>query len=336
MAYRNIFIILLLGIFAISCGTDPLDVDTSNVKINLSFVNVDSILFNANEKDLIASNNHFKTEINEVYSYNIGYCMQIGDLSDTAFVNSIYKFRADTFIVRLENEIEKKFRNIADMNASIIDGFKHLKYHFPKKDYPSHIVYMNSLFSSSIFCTKQEIGVGLDRYLGYDSEIVKNLNSMHFHEWIKHGMNRVFLERDVLTGWIETNLVEEVDGNLAEKIVRWGKIIYFTEAAFPELDKHIILRYSEEQLKWAYDNEFEFWDYIVGENMLFQLNERNEANMLGPGPKTPGLPKEGAPDRLGQFLGWQMVKSYMDQNDISLAELAELTYNEILQEYEVD
>lgn len=336
MNYKSIFIILFAGVLAMSCRNNPLNVDASKVKLNLSFINVDSILFNSNDEDLIASNNRFKKEINEVYSYNIGYCMQVGELTDTAFVNSINKFRVDTFIVRLENEIAKKFENKVDMNKTIIDGFKHLKYHFPKKNYPSHIVYMNSLFSSSIFCTEQEVGVGLDRYLGYDSEIVKNLNSMHFHEWIKHGMDKSFLERDVITGWIETNIVDEVDGNLAEKIVRWGKIIYFTEAAFPEMDKHIILRYTEEQLKWAFDNEFEFWDYIVGENMLFQLNERNEANMLGPGPKTPGLPKEGAPDRLGQFLGWQMVKSYMEQNDVTLAELAKLSYNEILQEYEVD
>jgi len=336
MNSKHIFTILLVGLIAISCRNNPLDVDTSNVNMDLSFINVDSILFNTNETDLIASNNRFKKEINEVYSYNIGYCMQIGELSDTAFINSINKYRADTFIVRLENEIEKKFKSKVEMNAIILDGFKHLKYHFPKEEFPSHIVYINSLFSSSVFCTEKEIGVGLDRYLGYESEIVKNLNSMHFHEWIKHGMNKDYLERDVITGWIETHIVDEVDGNLAEKIVRWGKIIYFTEAAFPDIDKHLILRYSEEQLKWAYDNEFDFWEYIVGENMLFQLNERNEMNMLGPGPKTPGLPKEGAPDRLGQFLGWQMVKSYMDNNDITLAELAELSYNQILQEYKVD
>jgi len=77
MNSKHIFTILLVGLIAISCRNNPLDVDTSNVNMDLSFINVDSILFNTNETDLIASNNRFKKEINEVYSYNIGYCMQM-------------------------------------------------------------------------------------------------------------------------------------------------------------------------------------------------------------------------------------------------------------------
>ena len=59
-------------------------------------------------------------------------------------------------------------------------------------------------------------------------------------------------------------------------------------------------------------------------------------NMLNPGPTTSGLPNEGSPDRLGQYLGWKMVKSYMEKNDVSLAEMVKLPYNVILQEYEID
>lgn len=333
---KSITYLFIAVFFLGACSSDPLDVNVSEIDLSLSFVDLDSIIVNTSSEELVAKNKWLKNEISEVYDYNIGYCIQIGRVSDTAFVNAINDFRSDTSILNLETQIATTFPDKFNMNQQILNGFKHLKYHFPKQIFPTHIVYMNSLFNSSIFCTDKEVGIGLERYLGADNSFVKQLNSMVYHEWIKKGMNKEFLERDAITGWLETHFVAEVDGNLAEKIIRWGKIIYFTEAALPDMDKHIIMRYSKEQLNWAYENEFSFWDYIVGEDMLFKLNERNNANMLAPGPKTPGLPKEGSPDRMGQFLGWQMVKSYMDKNDISLAELAEMKYNKILQAYEVD
>ncbi len=149
-------------------------------------------------------------------------------------------------------------------------------------------------------------------------------------------MDRQFLETDVITGWIETNIVDEATGTLAEQMVRWGKILYLTEAAFPDKEQYLILRYSAEQYQWAAENEFAFWDYLVKEKMLFEENERNAMNFLNPGPTTSGLPMEGSPDRLGRYLGWRMVHSYMKKNETSPEELLKVDYNTILQDYEIE
>ncbi|MGJ8661893.1 MAG: hypothetical protein ACSHXL_07635, partial [Bacteroidota bacterium] len=88
-------------------------------------------------------------------------------------------------------------------------------------------------------------------------------------------------------------------------------------------------------LKWAKENEFSFWSYLVKEKMLFRINETESINMLSPGPFTVGLPEKG-PDRLGQFLGWQIVRKYMEKNNVTLKQLQEIPYNKILQAYEID
>jgi len=299
-------------------------------------VNLDSTLMNTDSTELMAEHQRFKKEIEEIYLYTIGYCMQIGDVSDTTFYKSIMEFRKDTFIVKLENTIENEFDVKSEINATITDGFKHLKYHFPEGKMPTHIVYMNSLFSSSIYCTETEIGIGMDRYLGAEAEVIKRLNPMHFYDWIKIAMDRKFLERDAMATWIKNHYVTEEEGNLAEQIIRWGKIIYLIKAAYPEMEDHIVMRYSSEDYQWAKENEYEFWKYLVDQKMLFKSDERNTMNMLNPGPTTSGLPKEGGPDRMGQFLGWQMVKKYMEKKESTLAELVEIPYNELLQEYEIE
>jgi uncharacterized protein YjaZ len=45
-----------------------------------------------------------------------------------------------------------------------------------------------------------------------------------------------------------------------------------------------------------------------------------------------GLPAE-SPDRMGQFLGYQIVSQYMEDNDVSLKQLINTPYLKILQSY---
>lgn len=322
--------------FLTGCTNNPLDVSIEGVKTDINFVNVDEIIFYADSSLLMQKHHEFKKDIKDIYDYEIGYCLQLGDLEDSAFYNSISTFRKDTSIQKLEKYIQDEFKDKSKIESQIIVGFKHLKYHFPKGKQPNNIVYLNALFNSGVFCTENEIGIGLERFLGESNEIVKQLNPQFYFDWMKTAMDKKYLERDVLSGWITTHYVDEVNGTLAEHIVRAGKILYLTEAAFPNEDPSLILRYSKEDYQWALDNEYQYWKYLVDENLLFKVDEQTTMNMINEGPFTPGLPDQNSPDRLGQFIGWRMIHSYMKQYDISLEELMKLSYNEILQAYEID
>ena len=303
--------------------------------IDTKFVNLDSVLIRTTNSDLILNHHQFERSITDIYNYQLGYCLQIGNVSDTAFVNSINQFRKDPTIGKIEMRIQSKFSNLSFQKNKIISGLKHLKFHFPKGKIPNNIVFMNSLFQSNAFCTENEIGIGLERYLGKESDVIKKLPSEPFYEWIKESMSSEYLERDALCSWIITHYATEEEGNLAEKIVQWGKIIYLTEAALPNDDKNIIIRYSSKDYQWALNNEFSIWKFLVDQKYLFKINELIASNFLKEAPFTTGLPSE-SPDRLGQFIGWRMVQNYMKKNDISLDKLMEIPYNSILQEYEIE
>ncbi len=329
--------ILQFGVFSAlltSCANDPLDVNVSNISLKIESINLDSILIHSNENQLIENHHNLQNLIPEIYDYQLGYCLRIGKISDTAFVNSISQFIHDKAISRIEKRISQKFKNLSSYKENIIEGFKHLKYHFPEGKIPTTIVFMNSLFQSNAFSTEKEIGIGLERYLGKQTDVIKELPSEPFYDWIKEGMNSDYLERDALCSWIMTHYSTENEGNLAENIIRYGKIIYLTEAAFPGMEKHKIIRYSAEDYKWALENELAFWKYLVNEKLLFKINELDRANLLSEAPFTIGL-SEKSPDRFGQFIGWRMVQNYMAKNNITLKELLKVPYNNILQEYEI-
>ena len=328
-------ICLIIGLLITSsCTQNPLNVNVDEVKLDLNFVNLDSIFVHSNEKDLATNVLNSGILKNQILSYELGQCLGVGPLSDSGTVSRIKMFVNDPYVKRVENRIAEKFEDLSPRKKIIFDGFKHLKYHFPEGTYPKNIVFINSHFASNIFCTEQEVGVSLERYLGAETDVIKELPDPIF-QWIKDKMDAQYLERDVLTAWIMTHFIAESKGTTAEKMVHWGKVIYLTEAAFPKMDKNIIMRYSKEDYEWATDNEYSFWQYLVKEKMLFSENERDQMNFLSDAPFTAGLPEKG-PDRLGQFMGWKMVKSFMKANPkMSLADMIQVPYNQILQEYEI-
>jgi len=325
---------LLLLIF--SCSRDKLNVDTSEIKLETNYMNLDSVLQNSPKNELIQKHHEFQNSITEIYDYQIGYVLQIGRVSDTAFVNSINTFRKDKGIIELENDIKSKFSptTLSEVKSNLENGFKHLKFHFPQGKIPKTIVFMNSLFQSSAFSTHEEIGIGLDRYLGYKNKVVQKLPPEPFYDWMKKGWEEEFLVRDAICSWVMTHYVAEEDNSLVESMIRWGKILYLTEATIPDVDKRLVMRYTTEQFKWAEENELAFWKYLVKEKLLFKNSGLEKANYLNEGPYTVGLPDTSS-DRMGQFLGWKMVRNYMENNDVTLEELIKLPYNSILQEYDI-
>lgn len=327
-------LIFLLGL-TYSCSNSPIDIEVENKNLGISFVNLDSIFVNTSQGNLYQVIKEQKLLPEQVLDYELGYCLNVGKLTDIGTDARIKEFVNEKFIHRVEKRISEKFSNLSVIKSKIKDGFLHLNYHFPKGKLPKNVVFMNSLFASNVFCTENEIAIGLERYLGNKTDVIKELPEQEFFQWIKEGMQTEYLERDVLTSWIMTHYLPETKQNTADAIIRWGKIIYLTEASFPKEEKNIIIRYSKKDYDWAIENEYSFWKYLVDEKLLFSENERDQANFLNDAPFTVGLPEKG-PDRLGQFLGWRMIQSYLEQYpETTLEELIQLPYNTILQEYEV-
>jgi hypothetical protein len=271
-----------------------------------------------------------------VLAYQLGHCLGIGGFKDYESKARISMFKQDPYIKRLEKEIGSQFVSKSKYQYEINEGFKHLSFHFSAAKVPRTIFYINSLFVSNVYCSSSEIGIGLERYLGAHSSVIKELPQEEFFQWMKEGMRKEFISRDVLFEWISTQLVPETEGNFAQKMIRLGKVLYVTEAAYPTIHKPILFRYSQKGYDWAVHNEASIWKYLVNEELLFSKNERDHANFLAEGPFTVGLP-ENSPDRLGQYLGWRIVSEFMKKNEsISVKELVNIPYNTILQSYEIE
>ena len=318
-----------------ACSQNPFKISIEGIQIDLKFLNLDSVLRNSTDKELLNLKSKFKRNNSSLLDYTFGYCIGGNMQSDSSYINGIRRFYSNNYIQRLGETIKKKHGNFSSEKKELLIAFKRLKAYYPKEKIPDNIYFINSSFSASVFCTEKEIAIGVERYLGPNEKVIQELPNEQFFTWIKNGMKKEYLSRDVMAGWLMTHYCTETSENYASEMMRWGKILYITQATMPDKELNQILRYSKSQFDWALKSEGMFWKYLVENELLFKTDEKTRSNLLNEGPFTIGLPDE-SPDRLGQFLAWRIVHQYMDNHDISIAELNKKTYNELLQNYKAN
>lgn len=251
------------------------------------------------------------------------------------FAQEVHRFYHSEYIEELEREKKIIFESIGKEKEKINRDFAYLTHHFGKISVPKNILFLNTLFSP-ILCYDSTIIISLENYISPDTEIIQSIPSEELYGWQRSRMNANFIARDVLLSWIQVNLFQSIDGTFAEEIIHAGKILYVLNAAFPNETEAFILRYSTKETNWASKNEELIWDFLVKNKMLFKNDERDKANFLNEGSTTIGLPDE-SPDRIGQFIGYRIVKGYMLKNkSVSLHDLVTIPYNNILQTYKIE
>ena len=313
---------------------NPLDANTEKVQLDLiinpievsSLIN-DSVLFN----DFLKS----EPNITEVLTNNY---RRISD-QDTTPIQIWRSFYNQEYVKETEKEISMVFPNYKSLSLDIIEAYKRLKYHFPNKKYPKKIIFANTNFGGNVILEHDVILVGIERYIGGNKNVIQNsLPPDEFPQWLKTGFEKKFLLRDLLMSTLISNntIPKSKHDYLISEMVKWGKICVLTEMAMRlennDVKPEIVLRWNESQYNWAKKHEKAFWNYLKKNNLMFSTNEKNHAFLLNNGPYTIGFSEEG-PDRMGQYIGWKMVRNYIFDEDLSLSEIIKLDYKKFYDKY---
>ncbi len=331
---NTIGLFISLSVILCSCSKNRLNVDISQTAtIDQEFYYVDDLLNNVSKENLAANHSMLKKELGSIYLYEWRQNLRMN--SSESIVNKIHQFYDTEYIKDLEKSKKELIPKIVEKEDKISDAFRYFKFHFDSAPLPHKLIYMNKLFST-INCSDSAVTIAPESYLNPETKIISSIPKNQLYEWQKERMDLQYLERDIAFNWIQMHLFDEIDKQLAQHIIQAGKILYITNACFPVAEERYILRYSDKDWTWAEQNEDLTWDYLVKEQLLFKNNRKDKANFLNAGPTTVGLPDE-SPDRMGQFLGYKMVKGFMEENkEVSLQELLKIDYNNILQSYEID
>ena len=321
------FLLIVVG-FLNSCTENHFDVDAvTQIEINAyrfdqDLMRIDTANMEQDIDELYQKYSHFFS----AYSYGV---LGIGGREMEDFSTNLKRFVSNSITKEVYQEIQQQFKDNSDIKQEIEKALSYYHYYFPEEDMPN-LYFMQSGFNQKIIVDSLVIGVALDMCLGADSKYYQQLALPDF---LRNKMTKESIALDAMRGMAWSNYTFEGEANLASNMIYEGKIQYLLDALFPFKSDAEKLSYSKGDLTWVDEHESEIWDAIIQDEMLYQTDHMQIKNMINNAPFTQAF-GNSSPERIGVWLGWRIVTSYMDEHpEVSLQELiANKDYTAILNE----
>jgi hypothetical protein len=277
-------------------------------------------LFSSDTADIQASLQSLKGKYGtffDLYSYQI---TRLGSTDSVLMASRYLEFISDTNFRGLYRECEKIFGDFSAETERLSEAFSNYSRYFKEKEVP-RIVTLISVFSYPVIVDSSLLGISLDMYLGTESAYYFSLDPP-LPLFLRDRMRKEYLVADAMRGWLEGDYpVDESGAKLIDMMIGQGRLLYATSILLPWEHDTIITGYSSVQLDWCRLNESKIWSFFIDNQMLFSDDPDHLQKFAGEGPSTNGFPKQ-SPGNIGKFTGWQIVKSYMQNNkDITLDSL---------------
>ncbi|MFZ4401117.1 MAG: hypothetical protein ACOYO1_13855 [Bacteroidales bacterium] len=311
---NSIFIFLVICIFIISCknkNNNKLTIEIpENKKVEIKIHRYEKVLMSVDANNLK----------NELIKYKSEYMLFLdGNLDDTLNLVKLYNFISDPTLHEIYVDLIKVFPETNILEKKISDAFTHFKYYFPEKPTPKVYTYISYLdYENRIIYLDTLMAIALDMYLGKD---YKMYPSVKIPKFVSMRLDSNYIVSDCMKTIVKKMInFDSNDKTLLENMIYQGKILYFTEAMIPDVSEHINIGYFKEQLEWSKKNEANIWAFFIQNNLLYNSDYYKIRSFITEAPTTKGF--KDSPPRLAEWIGWQIVKSYMENNkSISINEL---------------
>ena len=300
---KKLIFLLISGCFFIQCKkNDAVEIVDIKKSVDLKIERFDKLYASATLKTLPALKNQYPF------------------LFPTQFPDSIWYAKInDPIFKELNVEVDKQFPD----NSKFEDGLEmmvsRVKHYFPEEKTPRVITLVNEvLIDKKAFYTNDLILISLDTYLGKNHKFYES-----FAEYQKANLEPHQMLPDLVTNFAFRKIVPSQDKTLISEMIYFGKLHYLKDLLLPEVPNYQKIGYTEMQEKFCIENESQMWSYLVDEKLLYDNNIKNYQRFIEDGPFTKfylDIDRE-SPGRVGQWLGWQIVKSYMENNDVTLEQL---------------
>lgn len=326
---KQLIFVSVLFVLIYSCKPNPLKVDISEIKNEVSVVRFDDDLFSINNTDTLESITELSNKYPEFFDLFTYKVIQIGGIGDTLFIEGMKHFLNDTMIINVKKLVDNEFSDFDNIRKQLVKAFKYFQYHFPEKEIPTIFAYVSG-FNQSVVTAENIVGISLDKYLGRDCQYYRMLNSTPYYKILN--MHNDKIVSDVAYAWGVTEFEHtNRTTTLLDNMIHHGKLMYFVDALLPEMPDSLKIGYTGLQTKWCKRNEAQMWSQLIERKMLYSNKRMDIIRYINNSPTTSGFPLE-SPGRAGVWIGWQIVREYMKKYpETTLPELMQNSdYQQIL------
>lgn len=301
MLKKLLFFCLLL--LAFSCGKDDeREREIAKIPVEVELTRFDERFARATPDSL--------KQLKEEFSY----------LFPSAYPDEVWVEKlTDTIQLELNKEVAKEFPDLKDLKQELHLLFQHIKYYFPQTEIPQVVTLTSDVdYRNKTVWADDLLLISLDTYLGKDHHFYIGIQ-----EYLKKNFEPEQIIPDAAASFAETVVPRPESRTFLAHMIYYGKILYLKDRLIPLKSNAEKMGYTQEELDWAQANEEQIWRYFIDKELLFDTDSQLQTRFLFPAPFSKfylQLDNE-APAQLGQYVGWKIVKQYMERNEVSLQEM---------------
>ena len=307
---RSFLLLILATCVFVSCKKENKNlVDVSHIPVTINIDRFDVDFYSSTPKTLVDT----KKKYPMLFPHNI----------DSVWINKIN----DKDEQELFSETQKLYQNIDFLNEDLEELFKHIKYYNPKFKTPKVITMLTNIdYDNRVVLTDQFLLISLDCYLGKEHEFYSD-----YPGYIRQNNTKNHIVVDVANQIIEKQVSTNRNRKFLDKIIAEGKKMYLLDSYLPLVSDAVKIGYSEEKLNWAKASEEDVWRYFIEKDILYSTESKLNQRFidLAPFSKFYLSFDNESPGRMGVYIGWQIVRAFMRNNDVSLQALMQMNEEEI-------
>lgn len=225
----------------------------------------------------------------------------------------------DTLQQQLVREIDAVFPNNEEIEGQLVPLFKHLKYYFPDFIEPTVVGVTSDVdYQQKIIVADTLLVVALDTYLGVNHEFYGNIK-----KYISKNLKSSQIGPDIAKAYARQLVSGPKQRTLLAQMTYFGKQLYVKDVLLPTISDAEKIGYTEAEMEWANDNEEDMWRYFIERELLYNTDPKLAPRFILDAPFSKFYLEidNDSPGRIGQFLGWRMVRAYMENNNVTVPQL---------------
>lgn len=307
--------LVVFSFFILSCGDSKtkLDKEVEQVPMEVVVERFDQEFYTSKDSDF------------QLLKTKFPYMFPAG-VPDAAWLEK----KHDTLFKELYEEVNTQYKDLKTLPEDLKHLFQYIKYYYPEESSHKKVITVISevdVSAKAIYADTLAL-ISLDTYLG---------KGHHFYKSFPSYTLTTFESSQILPDMAESFIVQKLpktmDRTFLGTMIQKGKLIYAKEMLLPAVPKETLMTYEKDQLEWCIANESQVWRYFIDNQLLFDTDTKLTARFIDPAPFSKFyLDIDGeSPGRVGVWIGWQIVRSFMENNNVTLHELFAMNAKDIFE-----
>jgi hypothetical protein len=336
---KIVFAVLLIVL--IGCGTKKQIPDVSKVQVTLSIQHFEQDFFAMDTTQIDTS---IQQLFNKYPVFMVDFLQNIlaSNPQPDSIMQNVKLFTSAYHNVYIASQ--QTFGNFNDVENEIKQGFKFVKHYFPNYKLPTQLVTYIGPWDAMFMLSNNANGSGIMRdenILGIGLQLSMGSNFPVYQDGAIQALYPAFISKKFDKKYIASNALNVIIDDLynartlgkplVEQMIEAGKRLYLLDAFLPNTPDSIKTGYTQAQLNGCIKNEANIWNFFITNDLLFVNEPTIIKDYMTEAPNTPALGNE-SPGFIGKFVGWQIVKKWMQKNEKkSLNDLLNTSSKEIFE-----